>query len=73
MALLAAFAAASGTTGGDDLAAYLDDTVFAGVASSVVDPVPADRDGFAVYLDRFESGLAVQRAALAALPSGALT
>ncbi|MCA1942047.1 MAG: ATPase, partial [Yonghaparkia sp.] len=86
MALLAAFAAESSRTGeedrhgGDlhsadlhsaDLAAYLDGTVFAGVATSVVDPDPADRDGFAVYLSRFEAGLAVQRAALAALPSGA--
>ncbi len=70
MALLAAFAAESRATGGD-LAAFLDGTVFAGVATSVVDPDPADRDGFAVYLSRFEAGLAVQRAALAALPSGA--
>ena len=74
MALLAGFAAQhGGDPRGGDLAAYLDHTVFAGVATSVVDPVTADRDGFAVYLDRFESGLAVQRAALDALPAGALS
>lgn len=71
MALLAAFAAASRTAGGGDLAAFLADRVFADVAESVVDPDPSDRDGFAVYLARFEAGLALQHAALTALPSGA--
>ena len=71
MALLAAFAAASRTAGGGDLAAFLTDRVFADVAESVVDPDPSDRDGFAVYLARFEAGLALQHAAFTALPSGA--
>lgn len=66
MALLAAVAAE-----GRDLTRYLDDRVFAGTASSVVTPDPADLAGFATYLTRFESGLAVQRAALDSRLAGA--
>jgi sugar (pentulose or hexulose) kinase len=68
MALLAAVAAE-----GAELARYLDDRVFAGTASSVVAPEAADLAGFATYLDRFESGLALQRAALDPRPAGALS
>jgi sugar (pentulose or hexulose) kinase len=63
MAVLAAFAAASG----GDLAAYLRNRVFTGPAPASVDPDPADVAGFAAYLARYRAGLAVERAAVDAL------
>jgi sugar (pentulose or hexulose) kinase len=63
VAVLAAFTAA----GGGDLDAYLRDTVFAGSPATPVTPDPADVAGFAAYRDRYEAGLAVERAAVSAL------
>lgn len=63
IAVLAAFAAASGS----DLGAYLRDDVFAGADILTVEPDPADVAGFAAYLDRYRAGLAVEAAAVSAL------
>ncbi|MBR7742039.1 ATPase [Phycicoccus sp. BSK3Z-2] len=49
---------------GADLASWLDTHVFADAASSVVEPDPADVEGFRSYLTRYEAGLAVERAAV---------
>jgi sugar (pentulose or hexulose) kinase len=63
VAVLAAFTA----SGGGDLSAYLTDRVFATADSLTVQPGPDDVAGFAAYLDRYEAGLAVERAAVTAL------
>lgn len=52
----------------DDLARYLAGTVLRGIPLTVVDPDPADAAGFAVFLDRYRAGLAVEAAAVTALP-----
>lgn len=52
---------------GRSLAEYLNDAVFADAATHVADPDPADVAGFATYLERYSAGLAVERAAIAAL------
>lgn len=52
---------------GQGLSAYLDDRVFAGADLRIVDPDPADVAGYAAYLDRYRSGLAVEAAAVDAL------
>ena len=64
MAVLASFLWHAGTT---DLARYLDDHVFAGASTQIVEPDPADVAGFAAYLDRYRDGLTVERAAVEAL------
>ncbi|HEY8590503.1 MAG TPA: FGGY-family carbohydrate kinase [Naasia sp.] len=63
IAVLASFAAEPDT----DLDSYLRDAVFAGAALDTVEPDPADVAGFSAYLDRYRSGLAVERAAVDAL------
>lgn len=50
-----------------DLDAYLRERVFAGAPVDTADPDAADAAGFAAYLDRYDAGLAVERAAVAAL------
>ncbi|WP_022891580.1 xylulokinase [Agromyces subbeticus] len=50
-----------------DLAGYLDERVFASAEFDTVDPEPADVAGFAAFLDRYRSGLAVEAAAVDAL------
>ncbi|MGV3713173.1 xylulokinase [Pseudolysinimonas sp.] len=62
-AVLAAFAVSDAA----DLGDYLRDRVFADSSASSVDPDPADVAGFAAHLDRYEAGLAIERAAVAAL------
>jgi sugar (pentulose or hexulose) kinase len=64
MAVLAAYAASGAEV---DLADYLSQQVFAGAATRTTAPDPADVAAFADYLRRYESGLAVERAAVAAL------
>ncbi|MAP64458.1 MAG: ATPase [Microbacterium sp.] len=49
------------------LSAYLDERVFAGLQIDTTHPEPADVAGFALYLDRYAAGLAVEAAAVAAL------
>jgi sugar (pentulose or hexulose) kinase len=46
---------------------YLDRVVFAGNAGTTVTPDERDRDGFLKYMERYEAGLAVQRAAVESL------
>jgi sugar (pentulose or hexulose) kinase len=64
MAVLAAYVA-SGTE--RSLADHLREQVFAGAATRTTAPEPADIAAFADYLRRYESGLAVERAAVAAV------
>ncbi|MFB8892245.1 xylulokinase [Microbacterium plantarum] len=52
---------------GLDLDAYLRERVFASASIDVAEPDEADAAGFAAYLDRYDAGLAVERAAVAAL------
>ena len=65
IAVLAAYGAQAS---GADLARYLDERVFASAQVATVDPDPADVAGFAAYLDRYRAGLAVEAAAVTALP-----
>jgi sugar (pentulose or hexulose) kinase len=51
------------------LAAYLDETVFAGASVVTAEPDPTDAAGFAAYLDRYRAGLAIEAAAITALPT----
>ena len=59
MAVLAGFLAAPD----DDLGAYLDRTIFADAAPDVVEPDPADVEGYATFLDRYVAGLDIERVA----------
>lgn len=68
MAVLAAFRLRAGEGG---LSEYLDESVFAGVAADIAHPHPDDVAGFARYLDRYAAGLAVEAAAVDALPVSA--
>ena len=64
IAVLAAYL----TSGAEqDLGEYLRTRVFAGADLDVVEPDAADVAGFAAYLDRYQAGLAVERAATLAL------
>lgn len=51
------------------LAAYLDETVFAGASVVTAEPDPTDVAGFGAYLDRYRAGLAIEAAAITALPT----
>lgn len=51
------------------LAAYLDEAVFAGASVTTAEPDPTDVAGFAAYLDRYRAGLAIEAAAITALPT----
>jgi sugar (pentulose or hexulose) kinase len=64
MAVLAAYVASGAES---DLSTYLNDRVFAGAAARTVAPDAADVAAFAGYLGRYESGLAVERAAVEAV------
>jgi len=66
IAVLASYLSASWT--GIDLDEYLRETVFARELFDTVDPDPADTAGFAAYLARYSDGLAIERAAVDALP-----
>ena len=52
---------------GDTLEGYLQEQVFAQAKGEELPPDPADAAGFAAYLQRYQAGLAVERAAGAAL------
>ncbi|MDE0571918.1 FGGY-family carbohydrate kinase [Demequina sp. B12] len=64
MAVLAAFRAASG---GGSLTDYLDRHVFASAEVTVAQPLEADVEGYARYLEAYRTGLAVERVAGAVL------
>lgn len=69
IAVLAAYRRAASGAGGarESLSEYLNNTVFADAAAQVYDPDADDVAGFAAYLERYTAGLAVERAAIAAL------
>lgn len=52
-----------------DLSNYLNTHVFAGTETQTIVPVPQDVAGFETYLERYSRGLALQHAAVAALPN----
>lgn len=62
MALLAAFGC--GRSGEQSLSDYLQEKVFADVEVETVSPDPEDVAGFQVFLDRYQHGLAIERAAV---------
>jgi len=61
IALLAAFMMQKGE--GETLEAYLAEKVFSGSAGSVENPDPNDVRGFAAFIERYRSGLDIERAA----------
>lgn len=73
IAVLADFVRKVGTadaaSSAPDLGAYLNEHVFAGAAIDTIAPDSADVTGFNTYLERYSAGLAIQRAAVTALPS----
>ncbi len=64
IAVLAAYMRAASEQGDPGLGAYLGERVFADAALDVVAPDPDDAAGFAAYLERYDAGLAVERAAV---------
>jgi sugar (pentulose or hexulose) kinase len=64
IAVLAAYTASGA---GSDLSTYLREQVFAGAEFREVQPAQEDVQAFAAYLERYSAGLAVERAAVAAL------
>lgn len=64
---IAVLAAYLGSGAGHDLGTYLRDQVFADAALDVVEPDADDAAGFASYLERYDAGLAVERAATQAI------
>ncbi len=64
IAVLAAYLAAADEM---DLGTYLATRVFADAELDVVEPDPADVAGYAAYLERYQAGLAAERAATDAL------
>ena len=67
IAVLAAYLGSRAETG-HDLDTYLQESVFRDVAFETAEPSAEDVAGFAAYLDRYDAGLAVERAAVVALP-----
>jgi sugar (pentulose or hexulose) kinase len=65
IALLAAYMAQKSAD--ETLEAYLSENVFAGNAGVRVEPDPKDAAGFAVFMKRYEAGLAIERSAVATL------
>lgn len=61
---IAALASYLSATPGQGLSEYLRERVFAGAAPDVIEPEARDVAGFAVYLERYAAGLAVERAAV---------
>lgn len=66
MALLAAYMRQK--TAHEPLEAYLADRVFAGQAAATVAPDERDVAGFMAFMERYSRGLAIERAAVEALP-----
>ncbi len=65
IALLAAFQVRKAE--GQSLEDYLTHAVFAGQAGTTIAPDPGDVAGFAAFMARYSAGLAIERAAVAAL------
>ena len=51
----------------EPLEAYLSSRVFAGADVTTIAPDPRDVDGFATFMERYEKGFAIERAAVDAL------
>ena len=62
IALLAAYMARK--TAGESLDAYLSERVFAGQNGTTISPAPADAAGFAAFMERYQRGLPIERAAV---------
>jgi hypothetical protein len=62
MAVLAGYLRAAAE---QDLGTYLRTEVFSDAAVDVVEPDAADLEGYATFLERYEAGLAIERAAAA--------
>ncbi|GGM33188.1 xylulokinase [Promicromonospora citrea] len=67
IAVLAAYRAAAAGADVPDLGTWLAAEVFASAELDVVEPDPADVAGYAAFLERYDAGLAVERAAVGAL------
>ncbi|MBD8079456.1 xylulokinase [Cellulosimicrobium arenosum] len=67
IALLGSFSRARESQPGLDLATFLGEQVFATAELDTVAPDAEDVAGFAAYLERYDAGLAVERAAVTAL------
>ncbi|MDP9831150.1 sugar (pentulose or hexulose) kinase [Kineosporia succinea] len=69
IALLAAYtrAVADGSAAGRDLGTWLDETVFAAAAVEPVVPTDAEIADYAAFIERWQAGLALQHAAVAAV------
>ena len=52
---------------GETLQAYLENKVFAGSKGESANPDPADQAGFEKFMQRYQAGLAAERAAVASL------
>nr|MCR5161363.1 ATPase [Lachnospiraceae bacterium] len=65
IALLAAYTAAG--EGKPDLAGYLEKEIFAGSNGTSMDPVPEDVAGFEAFINRYSTGLSIERAAIDSL------
>lgn len=68
IAVLASYVSATSSGSTLDLDGYLSERVFGDALFETTDPDPDDVGGFASYLDRYRAGLAVERAAVEALP-----
>ena len=68
IAVLASYASATSSGLTLDLDGYLRERVFGNAEFETTDADPADVAGFASYLERYRAGLAVERAAVDALP-----
>jgi sugar (pentulose or hexulose) kinase len=62
IALLAAYLRLRGST--ETLEQFLDTRVFAGDLGTTAQPDPADTEGFAAFMRRYEAGLLIERAAV---------
>lgn len=51
-------------SGGETLADYLDNKVFAGMPSVTLEPQKDDVDGFNKFIERYKNGLSIERAAV---------
>lgn len=65
IALLAAYM--RDKSSGETLEKYLAEKVFAGQSGSTLAPVPADVAGFAAFMERYQRGLVIERAAVEGL------
>ena len=61
IALLAAYRSVGG---GQALETFLSEKVFQGSAGIRIEPVQKDHEGFQAYMQRYTSGLAIERAAV---------